>query len=175
MVFSLSRISSAVSGPIPATLVPIDSSRQWPGHASPPDSSVPGTRCTQIRFWETKNQSSGDNWFWYSFSREIHWWRFQNRNRSRFWENPPFRKKNWKIWKNFDRNFEANACNYKICSKIKIVDPLFSLLTYLNFAEKRTVLRSKRSDTKNRDMYLILLKKDVFDIFLKITSFKSNF
>ena len=27
------------------------------------------------------------------FSRGIRWWRFQNRNRSRFWKNPPFRKK----------------------------------------------------------------------------------
>ena len=36
-------------------------------------------------------------------------------------------------------------------------------------------LTSKRSDAKNRDMYMILLKKDVFEVFLQITSFKSNF
>ena len=47
-----------------------------------------------------KQKLSPNNWFWYSFSRGIHWWMFQNR--SRFWENPPFRKKNWFV---FDRNF----------------------------------------------------------------------
>ena len=100
--------------------------------------------------------------------------RFRNCNSIRFWVIPTFPKKDWSV---FDDDLKVNACSYNILSKITIVDPLFSLLKYLqHFAEKLTVfelqtLQDKRSDAKNSDFNKKWKIEEKIVLFLHIVFF----